>query len=371
MKMHKISFLITASCFFYAVISVGQVPDEQARKDKYSALKKAVKLQRQKSWIDRKSEMIGSTDFGAAAEESAGVGRTVLTVREASSVLADVTIKHRSYNGRLFGPAIYARPGETLEILLKNELSVQQAGEHATDINQPHGFNDTNLHTHGLHVSPSGDEDNVLAIVRPNTERVYSYQIPEYHPPGTHWYHAHKHGAVALQLASGMAGPLIVEGGLDFADFMTDIDDQILVIQQFVFSENEDGVFEVAADDVYGLSNSDRVDNLTVVNGDIGMTIRMRPGQIKRWRVIHAGLNTTLNLRLTGHELHEIAADGITFGYRGTTEMIPMHPGNRSDFLVQASTELGVYYLINRVSDSENAIRSLRVPETYLSLIHI
>ena len=29
----------------------------------------------------------------------------------------------------------------------------------------PHGFNTTNLHTHGLHVSPVGNSDNVLHAV--------------------------------------------------------------------------------------------------------------------------------------------------------------------------------------------------------------
>src|SRR6185295_13963306 len=33
--------------------------------------------------------------------------------------------------------------------------------------------------------------------------------------PGTHWYHAHKHGSTALNLANGMAGALIIEGDYD------------------------------------------------------------------------------------------------------------------------------------------------------------
>ncbi|MEE8148085.1 MAG: multicopper oxidase domain-containing protein, partial [Longimicrobiales bacterium] len=37
------------------------------------------------------------------------------------------------------------------------------------------------------------------------------------HPPGTHWYHPHAHGATHDQVASGMAGFLIVEGDVDEA----------------------------------------------------------------------------------------------------------------------------------------------------------
>ena len=30
--------------------------------------------------------------------------------------------------------------------------------------------------------------------------------------PGTHWYHAHKHGSTAIDVANGMVGAFIIEG---------------------------------------------------------------------------------------------------------------------------------------------------------------
>ena len=33
---------------------------------------------------------------------------------------------------------------------------------------------------------------------------------------GTYWYHPHRHGAADVQMASGMAGVIVIEG--DFAD---------------------------------------------------------------------------------------------------------------------------------------------------------
>ena len=30
--------------------------------------------------------------------------------------------------------------------------------------------------------------------------------------PGTHWYHAHKHGSTAINVANGMTGVFIIEG---------------------------------------------------------------------------------------------------------------------------------------------------------------
>ena len=51
--------------------------------------------------------------------------------------------------------------------------------------------------------------------------------------PGTHWYHGHKHGSTALNLANGMAGALIIEGDYDdkLRPFITR--QRVLVLQQF------------------------------------------------------------------------------------------------------------------------------------------
>ena len=35
--------------------------------------------------------------------------------------------------------------------------------------------------------------------------------------PGTHWYHAHKHGSTAIDVSNGMAGAFIIEGDYDDA----------------------------------------------------------------------------------------------------------------------------------------------------------
>lgn len=73
-------------------------------------------------------------------------------------------------------------------------------------------FNTINLHTHGLHVSPAGNSDNVLLNIAPQTEFPYEFNIPEDHPAGTFWYHAHRHGSTAVQVSSGAAGILVVRG---------------------------------------------------------------------------------------------------------------------------------------------------------------
>jgi FtsP/CotA-like multicopper oxidase with cupredoxin domain len=108
-------------------------------------------------------------------------------------------------------PTIEAIPGDTVRITLDNTLAAgSQPGDPGCmpgalmpDI--PHCFNGTNLHSHGLWVSPTGNSDNVLLSINPQTQFTYEYNIPSDHPSGTFSYHTHRHGSTALQVSSGMA----------------------------------------------------------------------------------------------------------------------------------------------------------------------
>ena len=83
------------------------------------------------------------------------------------------------------------------------------------------------------------------------------FTIPEYGAPGTsvvmgqcpgtHWYHAHKHGSTSLHLFNGLAGVFIIEGK-DYDDhlknkwckdtYKQDLVENILVFQQFKTLQN-------------------------------------------------------------------------------------------------------------------------------------
>jgi FtsP/CotA-like multicopper oxidase with cupredoxin domain len=108
---------------------------------------------------------------------------------------------------------IEVRPGERVSITLHNKLPADPSCvAHESNPDIPHCFNGTNLHAHGLWVSPTGNSDNVLLSINPGVDFEYEYNIPADHPSGTVWYHSHRHGSTALQVSSGMAGALIVRG---------------------------------------------------------------------------------------------------------------------------------------------------------------
>ena len=71
----------------------------------------------------------------------------------------------QSANHLLVGPTLRVRPGDKLNILFRNNLNYEKsAGDASHSTTNPHGFDVINLHTHGLHVSPSSPSDNVLLI---------------------------------------------------------------------------------------------------------------------------------------------------------------------------------------------------------------
>ena len=80
------------------------------------------------------------------------------------------------------------------------------------------------------------------------------------------------------------------------------------------------------------------------VNGQREPIIRMQPGEVQRWRIVHGLHEDNSRLGLDGHTLHPIAFDGIPAAEISEVESIVTAPGQRVDVLVQAG-EPGTYLL--------------------------
>lgn len=300
--------------------------------------------------------------------------------------------------GNMIAQEIRVKAGQTLKIKLSNVIDPKLPDEPIVH-NQPGGFNRTNLHTHGLHVSPKGNSDNVFLELKPGDPPLeYVYEIRDDHVAGTMWFHAHRHGSTALQLASGMAGALIVDpgpkGGIDdvkeIAAAMAHQREKILVFQQLTYHLEKDPVTGedygvVGKDDVYApdLKKTIEVD---LINGAFQPLFEMKRGEIQRWRCVHGGLSSELNLAVVKRDpatntalldatpwtLHEMAADGIPFKAIHTPKNIWLYPGYRSDFLLQAPAEDGEYALVHLPSEPGKAFRKRsKLSETPRVLAHI
>lgn len=307
------------------------------------------------SQADRAQALNRDVSFAEPQAYSPGQKSTsvVLNVVESVNAFNGIALRHRSYNGGLVGPTIRVRPGQVLNVTLRNMLRPELTGDHSD--NTPHGFNTTNLHTHGLHVSPKSPADDVFREVAPGQSYQYRFEIPADHHPGTFWYHAHKHGSTALQLASGMGGALIVEGGLDELPAIRAATERVMVLQQFTYRELDGEPAYVDPALVY----SGEGELVEAINGVVTPTIVMRPGEIQRWRIIHAGTTDAIFLDIEGVNFYEIAVDGLATGKMVAKDTLELYPGYRSDVLVQAPLRDGARLMNSWVADAKDSIRSV------------
>ena len=79
------------------------------------------------------------------------------------------------------------RPGDSFTITFVNLLGDDAARPPVDGHNMFRDPNVTNLHTHGLHESPTDPADNVLVQIEPGGTRTYKYSIPNDHAPGLFW----------------------------------------------------------------------------------------------------------------------------------------------------------------------------------------
>ncbi len=248
-----------------------------------------------------------------------GVLETTLRASFGPVTIDGETRTTRSFEGSYPAPTLVARPGDTLRIKLVNELDEV-----------------TSLHTHGLHVSPSANSDNVFLAIEPHTEFDFEIKIPADHPAGTYWYHPHVHGKTYSHVSGGMAGALIIEGGLDDLPEVSGLTDRTLVFQSVEFDAK--GVV-VPADE------QDIHRQTRTTNGQINPTITIRPGEVQRWRLVNATSETFLLLGLEGHPIYQIAKDGNALANTRIRETLMLEPGTRADILVRGHQFTGAYEL--------------------------
>jgi FtsP/CotA-like multicopper oxidase with cupredoxin domain len=182
--------------------------------------------------------------------------------------------------------------------------------------------------------------------------------------PGTHWYHAHKHGSTAIDVSNGMTGAFIIEGGYD--DALNQFygpswsgpqswsrSQPVLVVNQLGVSPNLFGG---------GNGNPGAGPLPFSVNGRFQPALTMQPGQVQLWRIANtssrgaifvngfAPANAKAPSSPQVFTWKQTAQDGVQFtggNYAGSQNPnLLLFAGNRADLLVQAPTTPGQYVLL-------------------------
>lgn len=156
--------------------------------------------------------------------------------------------------------------------------------------------------------------------------------------PGTHWYHAHKHGSTAINVANGMTGAFVIEGQYDddlnlwYGAGWTRTQ-PLLVINQLGVTPN---LLRS------GPGNIDKGPDFSI-NGQLKPVIEMQPGEVQMWRIVNtSGRAGALFLGPPegGFQWKQLAQDGVQFNevnYRDNiNRSFLLASGNRADLLVKA-----------------------------------
>ena len=337
----------------------------------------------------------------------------------------------RSYQGKavdpdnpFISPRIEVDPGDTIRVTLSNQLPKDPSCTSHGPVNTPHCFNGTNLHTHGLWVNPAGNGDNVLISINPGVNFQYEYKIPPDHPAGTFWYHTHRHGSTALQVASGMAGALIVRGNRPpTKDQNGDLDtliprgafpERVVVLQQIQYTcrnaegeikRNENGTLKCDPGDTGRIENYQDLNDwrgsgrYTSINGKVLPTFeKAKAGKIERWRIIDGAVRDTIALQFralksdapsadnlsaeaqdafvgancTGSPLTQfaVAGDGLTLAQALKRETLTFQPGYRWDTLV-VFPKPGRYCVIDTNSPTDANIEAAAPSRQLLGYVDV
>jgi suppressor of ftsI len=220
-----------------------------------------------------------------------------------------------AFNGKTVAPVIRASPGDVLNITYINDLPAKSQESCA-----PNPCMDmTNLHFHGLTVSPNAPQDDVLTMLAtPGQVLHYSVEIPRDHEPGLFWYHTHPHGESERQVLDGMSGAIVIEGIERYAPKVRRLRERVLILRGRSL-EDETNADELRAhveipSEQCGSAKKTASEVFTV-NGVVRPQIEIAPKEQQFWRIVNASADRYVDLQLDGQTFEIVALDGMPLAY--------------------------------------------------------
>jgi suppressor of ftsI len=287
--------------------------------------------------------------------------RTTLVARNGSVEISGVTVAEtqtfaaRGADGStqrgFLGPTLHVQPGDRIQLTLDSRLTIpdgaQGANCPATGGNGTHAHGRraqagtaqlTNLHYHGLHVTPrehSPYGDSVL-IELPNGKSRYRFRIPRDHEQGTFWYHAHLHTCTDDQVYRGLAGLLLIgDSRTELPRRLRQVRTRALALKD-VQVESPDSVNWQISDDHDWANGTHRT-----INGLVEPVIGIRPRETQLWRLANISSAVWYNVALVdassgaSDRLTVVAQDGNSLRRAVGRRSLVIPPGRRFDVLVR------------------------------------
>ena len=162
--------------------------------------------------------------------------------------------------------------------------------------------------------------------------------------PGTHWYHAHKHGSTALNVSNGMAGAFIIEGD-EYDGKLNAFYNRYRTDKSTEWTRQQPTLVVNQLGTTPGLERGGATGPPPFsVNGQQQPQLTMYPGEVQLWRIVNASSISGFYLPglPAGFTWRQTAQDGVQFddqNYQQRAQRpVFVAPGNRIDLLVRAPT---------------------------------
>lgn len=268
----------------------------------------------------------------------------------------------------LEAPTLHLNPGDVLDLTLRNdELTLSGSGREApralaalkslgsgaetlTSPSRACASNvmtilSTNIHWHGLNISPRCHSDDVIhTVINPGESFEYKFRVPTNEPPGMYWYHQHIHGISSPAVQGGASGALEVEGIANVQPAVQGLPQRFLVLRdQPLQSPPNPGQPTVTKVPFWDVSvNYVPVSYPKYVPG----IIQMQAGAQEFWRVVNASADTVFDIQLLydlkAQPLQIVALDGVPTGSQDghhegtiiTRKDILIPPAGRAEFIM-------------------------------------
>jgi suppressor of ftsI len=262
------------------------------------------------------------------------------------------------FDGKPNAPTLRLSPGDQLKINYTNDLPAKPQESCAITP----CMDMTNLHFHGLTVSPDPPQDDVLDMMAmPGQSLRYTVQIPQDHPPGLYWYHTHPHGESHRQALDGMSGALVIEGIQSYFPPLVGLPERILVVRgRSIVNDphSADLKHRVAlSSDICG-AGSETPEEIFTVNGSVRPQIEIAPGARQFWRLVNASADRYIDLQLEGQPFEIVAMDGMPIALHDPdhrtriVDHVLLPPAGRLESIVTGPTAGMPRRLISRCVDT-------------------
>jgi FtsP/CotA-like multicopper oxidase with cupredoxin domain len=311
----------------------------------------------------------GSAFRDPANADIDGTGSDLTVTLDAADTRFDIAGKRvwgQTYNGAYIAPTIRFAPGADITIHLVNHLKVA-----------------TNMHFHGLHVSPADHSDDDFLCIAPGASLDYHLAIPADHPQGTYWYHSHAMGTtcpapgsagladmfmpadVENQIFAGLSGALIIGDDRSLLPpALRHITTHTMVLKDVQIDATGHIVQNTATTSID--SNAPTV---RLVNGQLRPVLTMRPNETQLWRLANTGADIFYQLQLDGYRFTVIGEDGTPVAETTTADTLLLPPGKRYDVLVTAGSKPGKAWL--RTTAYSNGPQGDNYPDTTLLKLNV